>query len=108
MRAISCFSLLLAPLCLVVALALPAAQVERVLPGKVTRVIDGDTIDVLLSTGLIRVRLQGVDAPERDQPGGREAQQWLRRRLIDHAVQLEPISQDRYERMVAIVHVDGG
>jgi len=108
MRAMSFLSLPLGALCLVVALALPAAQGEGLLPGKVTRVIDGDTIDVLLGSGRIRVRLQGIDAPERDQPGGREAQQWLRRRLIDHAVQLEPVSQDRYSRMVALVHADGG
>jgi endonuclease YncB( thermonuclease family) len=85
-----------------------AGAADGVLPGKVTRVVDGDTIDVLLSSGRIRVRLQGIDAPERDQPGGREAQHWLQRRLIDHAVQLEPISQDRYERMVAIVHTERG
>ena len=32
-----------------------------VLVGKVIRVIDGDTIDVLLSSGTIRVRLHGID-----------------------------------------------
>ena len=85
-----------------------AATADGVVPGKVTRVVDGDTIDVLLASGRIRVRLQGIDAPEHDQPGGREAQRWLQRRLIDHEVQLEPVSQDRYERMVAIVHAEGG
>jgi micrococcal nuclease len=86
----------------------PAAQTAQgAISGKVTRVIDGDTIDVLVASGRIRVRLQGIDAPERDQPGGRDAQRWLRQRLIDHAVQLEPVSQDRYERMVAIVHAEG-
>jgi len=107
MRAISSFCLLLGALCLV-ALTVFAAQDNGVLPGKVTRVIDGDTVDVLLASGRIRVRLQGIDAPERDQPGGQEAQQWLRQRLLDHAVQLEPVSQDRYARMVAVVHADGG
>ena len=83
--------------------ALPATAGEGVLAGKVTRVVDGDTLDVLLSSGRIRVRLHGVDAPECDQPGGAEAAQWLRLRLQDREVLLEPVSQDRYERLVAIV-----
>jgi micrococcal nuclease len=94
--------LLLGLLCLIrVVPALPAGQV--VLPGRVTRVIDGDTLDVLLSTGRIRVRLQGVDAPEHDQPGGAESKQWLQQRVQDREVLLEPVSQDRYDRMVAMV-----
>lgn len=79
---------------------------EPVLAGRVTRVIDGDTLDVLLASGRIRVRLHGVDAPERDQPGGREALDWLRQRVQDRDVLLEPVSQDRYERMVAIAFLD--
>ena len=54
----------------------------------------------------IRVRLHGVDAPERDQPSGREASEWLRQRVQDREVLLEPVTQDRYERMVAIVYRD--
>jgi endonuclease YncB( thermonuclease family) len=50
------------------------------------------------------VRLQGIDAPERDQPGGVAASAWLARRLLNQPVQLEPVSQDRYERMVAVLH----
>jgi micrococcal nuclease len=83
--------------------ALPADV--TVLAGRVTRVIDGDTLDVLLATGRIRVRLHGVDAPEHDQPGGAQAMQWLKQRVEGRDVLLEPISQDRYERMVAVVHL---
>lgn len=95
--------LLLAGLC-ITALA-GAAQGDGLLPGKVLRVIDGDTLDVLLSSGRIRVRLHGIDAPERDQPGGDESRRWLQQRVQDREVQLEPVSQDRYERMVAVVHL---
>jgi micrococcal nuclease len=76
-----------------------------VLAGKVARVIDGDTLDVLLTSGRIRVRLHGVDAPESDQPGGKAATTWLAQQLQDQHVMLEPVSQDQYERMVAIVHL---
>lgn len=85
--------------------ALPAA--EAVLAGRVVRVVDGDTLDVLLTSGRIRVRLHGVDAPERGQPGGQDALLWLSRRVLDHDVLVEPISQDRYERLVGIVYLGG-
>jgi len=81
---------------------------DAVLAGRVTKVIDGDTLDVLLATGRIRVRLHGIDAPERNQPGGNESRQWLQRRVLNRDVLLEPVSQDRYARMVAIVFQDDG
>lgn len=84
-----------------------AREAAPVLAGKVMRVIDGDTIDVLLASGRIRVRLHGVDAPERNQPGGGASTKWLTQQLGNQAVQLEPVSQDQYERMVAVVHRDG-
>ncbi|HMA11962.1 MAG TPA: thermonuclease family protein [Steroidobacteraceae bacterium] len=85
---------------------LPTARpAEAVLAGRVTRVIDGDTLDVLLASGRIRVRLHGIDAPERNQPGGSESRQWLQQRVLDQQVLLEPVSQDRYERMVAVVYL---
>jgi micrococcal nuclease len=82
------------------------SDARAVLAGKVTRVIDGDTVDVLLSSGSIRVRLHGVDAPERDQPGGIAATAWLTQQVADRQVTLEPVSQDQYDRIVAVVHLE--
>jgi endonuclease YncB( thermonuclease family) len=80
-----------------------AGQTAVVLAGKVTRVVDGDTIDVLLASGFIRVRFHGIDAPESNQPGGSAASSWLRQQLRDQQVLLEPVSQDQYDRVVAVV-----
>ncbi len=81
----------------------PAAT--STLRATVVRVLDGDSLQVRLDSGPIEVRLHAADAPEHDQPGGREARQALRRRLPPGTtVELEPIEQDRYERIVAIVH----
>ncbi len=63
-------------------------------PGRVVRVLDGDTYEVLTGGQPVRVRLRGVDAPELSQPFGREAadsvtlllrgqQVWLTRQGID-------------------------
>jgi micrococcal nuclease len=101
---ICCLSLLLLGIATVQPAERKAVPVT-VLAGKVVRVIDGDTIDVLLSTGRIRVRLHAVDAPERDQIGGAAATVWLTQQLLDQPVELEPVSQDQYDRMVAVVHL---
>lgn len=74
-----------------------------VLPGTVTKIVDGDTIDVQLSSGPIRVRLHGVDTPERGQPWGKESTAALAVLVMGKEVDIEPFSQDRYERMIGIV-----
>lgn len=105
-RAACGFAALLALLLpLFAACATPAGQ--GLLPGRVLKVVDGDTLDVRLQSGRVRVRLQGVDAPERDQPGGAEATRFLAGRLHDADVLLEPVSQDQYQyqRLVAVVHL---
>jgi endonuclease YncB( thermonuclease family) len=73
------------------------------LPGVVVGVIDGDTVDVRLESGMIRVRLHGIDAPEHDQPHGVTAKKLLSSLVYRETVELEPVEQDRYERLVARV-----
>jgi endonuclease YncB( thermonuclease family) len=75
-----------------------------VLVGRVTKVVDGDTIDVQLDSGPIRVRFHGIDAPEKAQPHGKEATAMLSEWILNKEVQLEPFEQDRYDRMIAIVY----
>ena len=78
-----------------------------VLVGRVTRVLDGDTIAVALSSGPVTVRLGSVDAPEKKQPWGNEARAALTRKLGDREVELDVVSQDQYDRLVAVVGLDG-
>jgi micrococcal nuclease len=71
------------------------------LSGVVVGIVDGDTADVRLQSGLIRVRLHAVDAPERDQPQGAASKQALAKLVYGQQVSVEPIEQDRYDRLVA-------
>lgn len=80
---------------------------EGVLVGTAVRVVDGDTIDVVLESGLIRVRLHGIDAPEKSQPHGQSATAELKRLVQNKPVQLQPMSQDRFNRMIAVIYSDG-
>lgn len=84
----------------------PAEDTPR-LSGVVVGVIDGDTVDVRLESGMIRVRLHGIDAPEHDQPHGATAKKLLSSLVYGQAVELEPVEQDRYERLVARLWRDG-
>ena len=85
----------------------PIGDRQPVLSGTVTRVIDGDTIEVQLGSGPIRVRLNSIDTPERDQPWGPEAQTALAGRVNGKRVELEPVTQDHYDRLVAVVYLGG-
>jgi endonuclease YncB( thermonuclease family) len=76
-----------------------------VLLGQVVKVVDGDTVDVQLASGPIRVRLYGVDAPEKAQPHGKEATAALSKWVLGRQVEVEPFQQDRYDRMIGIVRV---
>jgi micrococcal nuclease len=80
----------------------------------VTRVVDGDTIDISTSVeGRSRVRLIGVDTPEvhfGTQPYGPEASAFARRELEGEEVGLELDVQniDPYGRLLAYVYLPDG
>ena len=71
-------------------------------------VFDGDTIDVLDQNGRrIRIRLSGIDAPERAQPFGQKARDALRRLLSAGALEIDAHNIDRYQRVLAKVTCAG-
>jgi endonuclease YncB( thermonuclease family) len=78
-----------------------AASTTTVLPGVVVGVVDGDTVDVRLDSGMIRVRLHAIDAPESGQPHGQVSKQALSSLVFGKQVDVEPFEQDRYDRLVA-------
>jgi endonuclease YncB( thermonuclease family) len=93
-------------------LALPLGQAalsgdNPVLPGTVVGIVDGDTADIRLQSGMVRVRLHAIDAPERDQPHGAASKQALSKLVYGKQVNVEPIEQDRYDRLVAHLWLDG-
>ena len=82
--------------------------VGQTLSGRVTTVVDGDTVDVRLAAGsVIRVRLEGVDAPERGAPFSVQARTATRVALFGQAVTLVATDVDRYQRLVARVSANG-
>ncbi len=73
--------------------------------GRVVRVLDGDTYEVLTSSQPVRVRLRGVDAPELSQPFGREAADSVTGLLRGQQVWLTRQGIDLYGRTLASLRV---
>lgn len=89
------------------ALLCTGASFGKVLTGVVTRVSDGDTLWVRLAEGgePVKVRFQGVDAPEACQPGGPQASQALKARTLHQTVQITTRARDDYGRLLARVQM---
>ena len=97
--------------CLLFLLALlpfvASAAMGQTLFGKVTRVVDGDTVAFKVHDGPIeKVRLADIDTPERDQPWGTEATTALRQWSMSKSARIEVVDTDRYGRLVATLWVD--
>ena len=73
---------------------------------RVVGVQDGDSIIVLTQTKQrIRVRLEGIDAPEMGQDFGRRAKETLSSLVFNRQVQIKQTDKDRYGRTVAVVFI---
>lgn len=85
---------------------------------RVTRVVDGDTFEVIENGKPEKVRMIGMDTPETVDPRrpvqcfGKEASAQLKKLLTDQHVRLEsdPTNQDRdkYQRLLRYVYLDDG
>jgi len=75
-----------------------------VLAATVTKVNDGDSIEVALDSGPARVRMSAIDTPEYDQPYGPKSSAAMKAMLpVGSAVELEVVTQDQFKRLVATV-----
>jgi len=74
---------------------------------RVIAVADGDSLTVLRDDRQqIKVRLAGIDAPEKAQPFGNRSKQSLSDLCFDKAARLEEQGKDRYQRTLARVYCD--
>ena len=74
--------------------------------GNVVKVTDGDTITVLDSSNTQhKVRLTGIDAPEKDQPYGNASRKHLASMVAGKKVYVEESEKDKYGRVLGKVWV---
>ena len=83
------------------------AEKTKVIIGKVTKVSDGDTIHVVTDGNVkFKVRLDRIDAPESDQPYGKESTAYLTSLIRGKTVRVEWQKKDQYGRVLGIVCLD--
>ncbi len=76
--------------------------------GKVVRILDSDTIEVLHNQRHERIRLKGIDCPEIGQAYGKRAKQATSDLVFDKNVTLETHGKDKYGRTTADVTLPDG
>lgn len=79
---------------------------ENSFTAEVIHVIDGDTVDVLVVNQPIRIRLAGIDAPEKGQAFGTKARKVLSDMVKNKRVTVVEVDKDQYQRIVAIIKLD--
>ncbi len=72
----------------------------------VIKVSDADTITLQKDSEKIKVRLYGVDAPEKKQPHGQASLDSLKYLIYQKEIPFQPISKDRYKRTIARIYLD--
>ncbi|EAI6697250.1 thermonuclease family protein [Campylobacter upsaliensis] len=91
-------------------------NLEKELTGKVSKVIDGDTIELLAKTSKenpynhiakLKIRLYGIDAPELKQAYGKEAKEFLSALVLKQEVSLIIENKDKYDRFVGTLFLKG-
>ena len=74
--------------------------------GEVVGITDGDTITVLRDKEQVRIRLYGIDTPERGQAFSKRAKQFTSKMVYGKVVEVKVMDTDRYGRTVALVAVN--
>ncbi len=83
-----------------------SAHAENFIQGRVVGVSDGDTITVLdANRQQHKIRLSGIDAPEKAQPFGQRSKENLSQLIFGREVAVEWRKKDRYGRTVGKVMV---
>ena len=93
-------------ICLI-SLILYSPALADTLQGKVTKIADGDTVTIVDGQGdKHRIRLAGIDAPEKNQSYGDVSTQGLIELVSGKTVTIEYEKRDRYKRIIGKVLFD--
>lgn len=104
MNTLNSTRLLLTATALLVALTVSAETIN----GRVVGVADGDTVTVLDASNMQwKIRLMGIDAPEKKMPFGQKSKEHLSDLVFNKLVSVEYSKQDKYGRTVGKIIADG-
>ncbi len=74
--------------------------------GKVVKIADGDTVTVLMNNRQYKIRLAGIDAPEKGQPYSQKSREYLAAMVAGERVSVKVINKDKYGRYVGKIQTD--
>lgn len=94
------------PIALAFSCALKASSEE--FQGKVVGVSDGDTISVFVHGETRKIRLSGIDCPEKSQEFGQQAKAFTSKEAFSKEVTIISHGHDRYKRTLGEVILPGG
>ena len=69
--------------------------------------MDGDTIKVVINGKEEKIRLYGIDTPEKKQAYGQAATAAIKQILTGRDIKIKTMTKDKYGRSVAMVYADG-
>ena len=83
---------------------------ENIIYGKVVKIVDGDTYDLLIDdTKTLRIRMEGIDAPEKGMPFYRVSKDYLGSLCFQKQVRFEKTSMDKLNnRPVGFTYLEDG
>lgn len=85
------------------------AKNDTYVVGKIIHILDGDTYDILIAGNkTVRVRMEGIDAPEKGMPFCNVAKKYLRDLCIQKAVKLKQTGTDQHGRTLGFTYLDDG
>lgn len=87
---------------------LPSMNFAADINGRITGIADGDTVTVLQNSRQFKIRLAGIDTPEKNQDFGNKAKQYTADRVFKKQVRVESRGTDRYGRVIGLVFYSGG
>ena len=86
----------------------PSPVYDKEQTGKVIKIVDGDTFDLLtVEKSTLRIRMNGIDCPERKQAFYQSAKNALAGYIFNKEVKLVTTGRDRNKRIIATVYYDG-
>ena len=77
--------------------------------GVVVKIVDGDTYDILTANkSVFRIRMNGIDAPEKGQAYSQKAKDYLGKLCMDQTIRIKWYSRDRNGRYIADGYLKDG
>jgi micrococcal nuclease len=85
------------------------SQIEQGEIGKIIGIVDGDTYDILMEGNItVRVRMEGIDAPEKGMPFYKVAKNYLSNLCFGKQVKVKISGKDKHGRTLAFSYLEDG